>query len=92
MGVDQQQAFFWNGPMTRAEAQKIFDEYAQATIALQEKFIKLDFAVGFLLEKFEVTPEQVTEFMKAKMEQFAASEAAKQESKPAPKPSLVTEA
>lgn len=90
--ADQQSAQFWNGYVTRTEVQRVFDDYTKATVALQEKFIKLDFAVGFILEKFEVTPEQVSEFMKAKMEQFAAAEAAKQESKPAPKPTLVTEA
>lgn len=85
--VDSQQFAYWSSPISRAEVQRVIDEYTQALVALQEKFIKLDFAVGFILEKFEVTPEQVSEFMKAKMEEFAQAEAAKEP----PKPSLATE-
>lgn len=88
-GVDAVQAAFWNGPMSRLEAQKVFDDYSKVTIQMKEQILKLDFAVGYLLEKFDVKPEDVKLFMDKKMieyaEQLKQQEAAKQN--PAPGPS-----
>jgi hypothetical protein len=70
-GVDDVQAKFWNSPITRLEAQKIFDDFANALVGIKEQLLKLDFAVGYLLEKGGVKPEDVKEFMDRKMVEYA---------------------
>jgi hypothetical protein len=93
LGVDVVQAAFWNGPLSRLEAQKVFDDYAKVTIEMKEQLLKLDFAVGYLLEKFDVKPEDVKLFMDKKMieyaEQLKAQEAGKDAAPAPPEPSRI---
>ena len=94
MTVADVQARFWNGPVTRKEIQAAFDDYTRAAVQMQETIIKLDLTLAYLLERLEVTPEQVQGFVTKKMAEYAKQQAATsgQASNPAPEPSqpLVT--
>jgi len=70
LNVGAQAANYWLSPMTRQEAQKVFDDYAKVLTDLKETLLKLDFAVGYLLEKSNVQPSDIKEFMDRKMEEF----------------------
>lgn len=72
-------AAYWQGPLTRAEAQKVFDEYAatfrrQATALTQQ-----DMCIAYLCEKFGVTPDDVMKWAEEKVKQAEAT----------PEPSLI---
>jgi len=81
--VADYQARFWNGPVTRKEIQAAFDDYTRAAVQMQETLIKLDLTLAYLLERFEVTPEQVQGFVTKKMQEYAAQQAA-QAAQPTP--------
>jgi hypothetical protein len=72
------QAAYWQGSLTRAEAQKVNDEYADGfeNIAkelarLQAMIHNLDFGVQCLAEKLGVTREDIRAFATAKLEAAA---------------------
>lgn len=81
LGVDDAQAAYWNGPVTRSEVQAVLDDYTAATVRLQEQVMKLDFALSYLLDQSKVTPEQITTYMKSKMDEFAEQQKAAHESR-----------
>ena len=66
------QAFYWNGPLTRAEAQKVFDETAGVIKHLNETIIKLDMCVAFLVEKSGATKEEIQAWMDARLAKMKA--------------------
>ena len=70
---DHVQAKYWNGFITRTEAQKVFDDYGQAMMRLNMALSQLDAAVSCIAEKVGVTPEQVGEWLKAKAETMKAT-------------------
>jgi len=66
-GVDDSQAQYWNGPVSRSEIQDVFDDYTKQIIELRTQLMNLDFAVAFLMEKFQVVPKDIEEFAAKKM-------------------------
>jgi len=76
MSVDKVQAKYWNGFLTRTEAQKVFDEQGQVITAQAMAIQKLDAVISCLAEKFGVTAEDVNKWMKEKTEAFASQKAA----------------
>jgi hypothetical protein len=83
-------AAYWNGPITRAEAQKVFDEQAVVIMKQAEMITKLDAVASFLSEKagYSVADIQawITEKMKGAAEAAEgaaeAAEGAAQEEQP----------
>ena len=76
MGVDNAAAQYWESPVTRAESQKVFDEYAQMLVKLQEQILKHEFVMSFLVEKFGVTPADVQAYADAKAKAFIENQKA----------------
>lgn len=68
--ADHATAVFWNGPVSRKEVQKVFDEYTAFNVQLKEQVMKLDFSISYLMERFEVTPQQMSEYMDKKLVEF----------------------
>ncbi len=66
--ADHVTAKYWNGFITRTEAQKVFDEYGQVIQAQAVAIQKLDAVVSCLAEKFGVTAEEVNTWVKGKIE------------------------
>jgi len=77
-GPDQAQAAYWQGPLRRNEAQKIFDEYGAAIQSQAQGLIHLDLIISYLMDKFEIKPEEVTEWIQKKQKEVAEKVAAKQ--------------
>lgn len=72
------QAAYWNGSLTRAEAQKVFDETAAVVSHHQQTIMKLDMVVAYLVEKAGHTTEQIQEWMNERVKAAqAAQDAAK---------------
>lgn len=67
-------AMYWQGPLTRAEAQKVFDETAQVIKAHHDVITKLDAIMTFLAERAGVKAEEVNEWMKEKLEAAQSAE------------------
>jgi hypothetical protein len=79
------QAHYWLGPLSRREAQKIFDEYG-ATIQRQaQALIQQDLCIAYLCEKFGITPDDVLQWAQKKAEQAKVEQPAEN-----PAPSLIT--
>lgn len=78
--VDHVQAKYWNGFITRTEAQKVFDEQGQVIMQQAMVIQKLDAVLTYMAEKFGVTHEDINNWMKAKNEavQKAQADANKQ--------------
>ena len=72
------QAAYWNGSITRAEAQKVFDETAGVIKHLHQTVIKLDMVLAFLVEKSGATTEEIQVWMDARMKKMQADMEAKQ--------------
>ena len=68
---------YWNGPLTRAEAQKVFDETAGVIQKTQETLVKLDMVLAFLIEKSGATLDEVQTWMNERVKKIQA-ETAKQ--------------
>lgn len=66
-------AAYWQGPITRAEAQKIFDEYGRAISDQAMAITKLDMCLAYLCEKFGVKPEDVQKWAEEKAALAAAN-------------------
>ena len=66
------QAHYWNGPLTRAEAQKVFDETAGVIQKANETIVKLDMVLAFLVEKSGVTTEEIQTWIDARVKQMRA--------------------
>ena len=67
--ADHVQANYWGGPISRAEAQKVFDEYGKVMNAQLMAVQKLDTCISFLMEKFSVTIEDVNKWVAEKVEE-----------------------
>ncbi len=72
MKPDEVQAAYWQGPVSRLEVQKIFDEYTAGIVEMRTRLLNLDFAVGALAEKLGITPEDVNAYATRKMAEFEA--------------------
>jgi len=82
--VDDQAAAYWQGSISRLEAQKIFQEFAAALGVTAEKVLKQEFAISCLMDKAGIAPEELQVFIDAKMAEYQAfveAEKAKAEAK-----------
>jgi hypothetical protein len=71
------QAAYWNGPLTRKEAQNVFDEYAGVLQTQGNQVMAMNMTLSFLMEKLGYKPEEVAAWIKVKAaEQMAAAEKA----------------
>lgn len=81
--ADHIQAKYWNGFVTRTEAQKVFDETAQIFNAQAVALQKMDAVISFIADKLGIMPADIQAWINAKVEQAA---------NPAPEaPKLITE-
>jgi hypothetical protein len=64
---DHVQAKYWNGFITRVEAQKVFDEQLQVISKQAEALAKFDAAISCIAEKVGVTPAIVNEWVAQKV-------------------------
>ena len=69
---------YWNGPLTRAEAQKVFDETAGVIQKANETIVKLDLVLAFLVEKSGATTEEIQTWMDERVKKIKADMEAKQ--------------
>lgn len=74
--VDHVQAKYWNGFITRTEAQKVFDEQGQVIMQQAMAIQKLDAVLSYMAEKFGVSHEDINNWMKAKSEAVQKAAAA----------------
>jgi ribosomal protein L9 len=84
--VDQVQAAYWQGPVTRGEAQQVFDGYAAEFAIVQSKFSIL---TAFLFEKLNVTEEELKAFVAKTQAQQAEAQAASPQPEPEKTSSLI---
>lgn len=64
---DHVQAKYWNGFITRVEAQKVFDEQLQVISRQAEALAKFDAAISCVAEKVGITPAIVNEWVAQKV-------------------------
>lgn len=69
---------YWNGPLTRAEAQKVFDETAGVIQKANETIVKLDLVLAFLVEKSGATTEEIQTWMDGRVKVMRAKMEAEQ--------------
>lgn len=69
-------AMYWNGPVSRVEAQKVFDETAKVIKHHQEIITKLDMVISFLVEKSGFATEEIQAWMNAKVQAHQEAQAA----------------
>lgn len=67
-------AAYWNGGLTRTEAQKVFDEYGAAIQGLGKAMAQLDMTMAYLADKFGIKPEDVTNWITEKAKQAETPE------------------
>ena len=65
---DHAQAKYWNGFITRVEAQKVFEEQTEVIMKQAEAFSKFDAVLTFLSEKLGVTAADVNAWIATKVE------------------------
>ncbi len=68
-GVDQTQAEYWAGGITRAEAQKIFDEYGATIMLMKQAMLGADMSIAYLFHKLGITPEEAGEWVRQQQPQ-----------------------
>lgn len=66
-------AAYWNGPVTRAEVQKVFDETANVIKSHHEIITKLDMVLAFVVEKCGATTEEVQAWINERMKKAQAA-------------------
>jgi energy-converting hydrogenase A subunit M len=71
--ADHVQAKYWNGFITRTEAQKVHDETAQVLMRQGEALCKMDIVISFIAEKFGITKEEIETWYKAKIDAASKS-------------------
>jgi hypothetical protein len=70
---------YWNGPLTRAEAQKVFDETAGVIQKTQETLVKLDLVLAFLVEKSGAETTEIQTWMDERVKKMQAKMEAEQQ-------------
>ena len=71
--ADHVQAKYWNGFLTRTEAQKVFDETAKVIQAQQRTLAQMDAVLSFFAEKLDVKPDDVQAWIMKKHEEAQKS-------------------
>lgn len=79
---DHIQAKYWNGFITRTEAQKVFDEQTQVIVKQAEAMGRFDAAISCIAEKVGVTPADVNAWFAKKVEEAKAQNEAANGSTP----------
>lgn len=82
--ADHIQAKYWNGFITRTEAQKVFDEIQQVIMAQAAALQRLDAAVSCIAEKLGVTAEDINNWLKTQVEKAQKAAEATKAAPPAP--------
>lgn len=67
--ADHAQAKYWNGFITRTEAQKVFDEQQKVIMGLMGTVQKLDTVIAYFGEKFGVKVEDIQAWLKVKADE-----------------------
>ncbi len=57
-------AQYWTKPITRREAQAVFDELSSAVNSMREHIVKMDFTITYLAEKAGVQPAEFQEWVR----------------------------
>src|SRR5581483_7996880 len=70
--ADHVQAKYWNGFITRTEAQQVFDDQAKVIIRQAEALGKFDAVISCIAEKVGVTPAEVNEWVAKKVKEATA--------------------
>ena len=70
--ADRELANYWNSCCPRKDVQKAMDEFAAAFTNLHAQVIKLEFAVSYLVERANVTPDEVSTYMQGKLDELKA--------------------
>ena len=80
LSPDAVQANYWSGALSRAEGQKVFEEFGGAITDLRQfaqnvivKIGQLELTAGFLMEKVGATPEEFQAFVAQKVEEIKAA-------------------
>lgn len=66
LNAEDTQAMYWNGAITRAEAQKVFDEISESTKILSAQAGAANMAMAYLFWKLKVDQNEFNEFIKAR--------------------------
>lgn len=66
--IEDAKAAYWLTPITRREAQAVFDEYSSAINTQADMVHKLDFIISYLFEKLNISPEELQAWTAAKIE------------------------
>lgn len=77
MGVDNVQAGYWLGPLTRKEAQSVFDEYAQALSSQVQEVMKLKAIISYIMQRFNITAEEIEQWVAQEVALVKAKDFAK---------------
>lgn len=72
--ADHAQAKYWNGFLTRVEAQKVFEEMSGVIQAQAAAMAKFDVAISCIAEKVGVSPADVNAWLEAKTNAAANSD------------------
>jgi hypothetical protein len=87
LGVDAATAHYWNGPISRKEAQQVFDEFKAVFDDFVKRLFNMELTLACLSEKVGLTDEDIKAFGKRKAEEFAKLQAeAQKQGQPAPEP------
>lgn len=80
---------YWNGPLTRAEAQKVFDETAGVIQKAQETIVKLDLVLAFLVDKSGVPTTEIQTWIDHRVKTMQAAMQAQQQQPVVANPEIV---
>lgn len=67
--ADHAAAKYWNGFITRTEAQKVFDEHGQVLMGQAMAIQKLDAVVSCIADKLGIKADDVNNWLKLKTEE-----------------------
>ena len=72
LNAEDTQAMYWNGPVTRAEAQKVFDEMSESIKILSAQAGAANMAMAYLFAKLQVQQAEFDQFIRARAAQADA--------------------
>lgn len=66
LNAEDTQAMYWNGTITRAEAQKVFDEMSESIKILSAQAGAANMAMAYLFAKLRVEQAEFDQFIRAR--------------------------
>ena len=81
---------FWEGKISRKEAQKAFDEIGSAVNSLHASMSAYNLTMAYVMVKIGATEAEFQEFVKVKIAEMQTAAEAQQVADDASKPSIVT--